>query len=279
MSAGRTGLLVLLVGMLQPLLPAAKDLCEECVPTDKGVYMVTRLWTIDSPDLTDMDVIGEFQSGFAPVVTALPGFLEYGSAQTGNESTVFFWNMFDSEENAAAAQAAAVDFVKGSDLLKDDAIVPYYFTEMEVANYISNTDCPNESNKGKYLSTRLFAGDPLTVEYIHDRVTITNQEQGFSNMTGFESYLGAVSSDGTQRLFANVFDTEEQGEDANAQGKASAQNSVAAETFGSIVFDYICADHGENAPEGSAGGDSVAATFSVAAAAFVSATVFAASIL
>ena len=97
----------------------------------------------------------------------------------------------------------------------------------------------------------------MSVEDVHERVIDVNRDEGFTDMEGFRSYLGAVSYDGKQRFFSNVFDTQEQAEEATAKGKSHATNSTAtnavlASTHGSITFDYVCADR----PDGGDGGDS-----------------------
>jgi hypothetical protein len=54
---------------------------------DDDMYPVARLRTIVDPNTTsDMDVVNEFHSGFAPCQR----FVQYAAAQTGNTSTVFF---------------------------------------------------------------------------------------------------------------------------------------------------------------------------------------------
>lgn len=45
-------------------------------------------------------MIEEFETGFGPIVTSLTGFIQYTAAQTGNTSTVFFMNIFDTQANA-----------------------------------------------------------------------------------------------------------------------------------------------------------------------------------
>ena len=55
-------------------------------------HLGTYLWTIVSTEWSDQDVIQEFQQGFAPIVTALPGFQRYTAATTGNTTTVFFYD-------------------------------------------------------------------------------------------------------------------------------------------------------------------------------------------
>ena len=64
----------------------ASSTCGDCQPSDG--YLVTRLWNI-MPGTTAQEVIDEFNSGFAPVVTKMDGFYRYTAALTGNSTTVF----------------------------------------------------------------------------------------------------------------------------------------------------------------------------------------------
>jgi hypothetical protein len=80
----------------------------ECECKDVGEsFLVTRLWNIVSPNWDDQAVIAEFNTGFAPVVSKMPGFQEYLSSTTNLKDTVFFMNIFESEELAKAAQDGA----------------------------------------------------------------------------------------------------------------------------------------------------------------------------
>jgi hypothetical protein len=132
--------------MVMDIIDSTKTTCGECLPVGESfgdMYLVTRLWTIVDPNTTyDMDIINEFNIGFAPIVTSMPGFVRYLAAQNGNTSTVSFENLFDSKENADAAQQAAKDFVLTNDILKDGAIIPYYLTQDVVAYADTNgVDC------------------------------------------------------------------------------------------------------------------------------------------
>lgn len=110
-------LLLLLTGVLATLTQVdATAMCTgPCVPinsyhrinttdeenNENNAYIVTRLWTINATsELTDLEVIDEFETGFGPIVTSLTGFIQYTAAQTGNTSTVFFMNIFDTQANA-----------------------------------------------------------------------------------------------------------------------------------------------------------------------------------
>lgn len=156
-----------------------------------NVYIVTRLWTINSTDLTDMDVIDEFQKGFAPIATSLSGFIQYTAAQTGNESTVLFTNIFDTKEHAHTAQEAAKNFVGRNDILGNGAIIPYQFNELTVSAYITNNQCKKESYEGNFLSTRLYdSEESLSVEKVHNVTIEASETIGYPSMTGFLSYLG-----------------------------------------------------------------------------------------
>jgi len=231
--------------------------CGQCLPIGPlmnafdGLYLVTRLWTITDPTTTsDLDVIQEFATGFASILQAMPGFIQYTAAQTGNSSTVFFQNLFDTEAHASAAQQAATDFVSTNAVLQDGAILPYYFTEDVIAYDDTNgVDCVNTSNEGKYLGTRLYeraAGDVdanVTTAEFTSMVTSSNTTKAILNIPGIVNFMASVSNDETQVFLSNVFDTEEGALDANEVGSQAAASSTMTElavTSGKIAFDYLC---------------------------------------
>eukprot|EP01084_Bolivina_argentea_P172909 299492_1 len=223
---------------------------EECDCKAVGdSFIVTRLWNI-LPDsgLTAQNVIDEFESGFAPKVTKLAGFEEYTSAFTGDSSTVFFMNIFETQQQAAAAQAAAVTFVQESSVL-NGKITPNQFNEANMDFFFSKDKCVEHSIKGKYLSTRLWKmtqGATLTPQDVVDEF-----ESGFApeiqKADGFLEYGGAVV-DASETFFYNVFDTATQAAAANtaaatfkAGGVLSDQIEKVVFTQGLIGFDYTCA--------------------------------------
>jgi hypothetical protein len=239
-------------------IESTKTKCGECLPVGGGepfddMYLVTRLWTIVDPNATsDMDIINEFNSGFAPIVTSMPGFIQYTAAQTGNTSTVFFKNLFDSQEHAHSAQEAAKDFVSTNDILMDGAIIPYHFTEDVVAYDNTNgVDCVNTSNRNKFLATRLY--ESLDVTWTKDTlgalVYNNSMSSTISAQSGFVNHIASVSveDDGKFLFFSDVFDSEDGAINANIMGlnAASANQDanpieILAVTMGQIAFDYIC---------------------------------------
>lgn len=211
-------------------------------------YMVTRLWDIISDEWTDRMVIDEFNRGFSPIVTNLPGFLVYTSAVTGNASTAFFMNIFESEETAHAAQEGAATFVKEGAL--NGAITPNQFTETHLSFHITADNCVQDSIAGKYLSTRLwkltpdsnFTIDGVSLEFEAHYKPIIQQEPGFLE------YGGATVTGTDYIFFFNVFDTPEGAAAANAgattfmkEGKLMGNIEKVVFTAGTIGFDYSCA--------------------------------------
>jgi len=278
-------LLLLLTGVLATLTQVdATAMCTgPCVPinsyhrinttdeenNENNAYIVTRLWTINATsELTDLEVIDEFETGFGPIVTSLTGFIQYTAAQTGNTSTVFFMNIFDTQANAHVAQEAAKNFVGRNAKLGNDAIIPNQFHELTVAAYITppqddpgNNDssdpatCKQDSYAGKFLSTRLYESvESLSVETTQNLTLEANAEGSVSTQPGFFSYLGSDTEDadasnsegGYIQFFYTVFETDEQSENATQTGTSSASNSSGGtftqieSTSGRIIFDLIC---------------------------------------
>ena len=108
--------------LVQLITTSANEYCGLCLPTGppyEDTYLVTRLWSIQSSSWSDLDVIEEFNKGFAPIVTNMPGFIQYTAAVNDyNSSTVYFSNVFSSQDLAHNAQLAAQEFVTAG-ALKD----------------------------------------------------------------------------------------------------------------------------------------------------------------
>ena len=137
-------------------------------PPYEDTYLVNRLWSIQSSSWSDLDVIEEFNKGFAPIVTNMKGFIQYTAAQNNyNSSTVYFSNVFESQELAHEAQLAAQEFVADGAL--KDVIVPYYFTESKIAFDIATDECVDTSHSGMYLNTRLYKVISINGELCADR--------------------------------------------------------------------------------------------------------------
>ena len=234
--------------------------CQPLGPPNAESYLVTRLWNIVSSNWTDQDVIDEFNDGFAPLVTSLDGFQRYTAAATGNSSTVFFMNAFDSQDHAHAAQEAAKTFVAEGRL--NGVITPNLFTEDRVAFSFAAEECVTEPDVGKYLATRVYKpGNPANVTLEGLSAAGASVSESFSNLMGFTSYGGSVSVPGHDQVFLfNIFDNEASALAANEIGldnlaKADDPNNedtppgtLRAETQGKIAFDYLCA--AGNAPVG-----------------------------
>jgi hypothetical protein len=135
---------------------SASSTCDcQPFPPDQSSYQSTRLWSIVDPSLSDQDVIKEFNDGFAPVVTYMPGFQRYMASSTGNSSTVFFLNQFHTQEEGHVAQEAAKEFVVQNGVL-NGRIMPNIFTEAEGFFAAPRHTCINSSSKGNYLNARFF---------------------------------------------------------------------------------------------------------------------------
>ena len=80
----KTLITVLLSSFHTSFIAAAACECQPIGPPNSTSYIVTRLWNINqSSNFTDQDVIAEFDDGFAPVVTHMPGFQRYTASTTG----------------------------------------------------------------------------------------------------------------------------------------------------------------------------------------------------
>lgn len=188
-------------------------------PSVQPVLHLTRLWDIVQPESwSDQDVIDEFNAGFAPLVTSLGGFQRYTAATTGNSSTVFFMNAFDSAEHAVAAQTAAQDFVENGAL--NGAISPNQFTEDEAIYGFPDEGaaCITEPSVGQFLSTRLFRS--VTTEQLVVAGGSFNSK--VKDLDGYITYVGTLSLDKDVTFVYNIYDSEESADTANSMGSANA---------------------------------------------------------
>ena len=230
-------------------------------------YLVTRLWDIVG-NISPRGVINEFDDGFAPEVTGMDGFQAYVSATTGDERTVFFMNIFDTEEQAAVAQQGAQLFM-GTGVLTG-LIEPNEFTQDELSFHIKKDDCIADSNKGRILSTRLWRMAPGAT--ITPQDVVDTFEAGYgplvSTKPGFREYGGAIVLE-KEFAFFNVFDTEETATTANAGAAVFAESNSVLKgqiekvvfTEGPIGFDYTCATgFGDETPNPTGGAQTVAPT-------------------
>jgi len=231
---------------------ASGESCGLCLPTGppyEDTFLITRLWSIQSSSWSDLDVIEEFNEGFAPIVTNMPGFIQYTAAVNNyNSSTVYFSNVFESQELAHNAQLAAQEFVANGAL--KDVIVPYYFTESTVAFDIAADECVNTSHSGMYLNTRLYKVISVNNELTADalRNDTAPLASAFAKQPGFVNYVGTITEDKEYLFFSNVFDDLSSAQTANNMGVSSANNTdegdsaLLAATEGKIIFDYICTE-------------------------------------
>ncbi|KAL7457580.1 hypothetical protein ACHAWC_010616 [Mediolabrus comicus] len=239
--------------------------CQPLGPPNES-YLVTRLWNIaPSSNFTPIDVINEFDNGFAPLVTSMPGFQRYTASYTGNESTVFFMNSFDTAEHARYAQVAAKDFVENGTL--NGVITPNIFTEDKVlVGFVDTNDeaCITQSSKGQYLTTRVLqhAEDYIPPENQTDYFALMNDI--ISTVPGYVNYVLSTSSLEDEVPIVDFrYDIYEKKEDHDAasdkilpyimNGTFNAVVSLdilVAMNGGEIVFDYLCTEEGRYLPPG-----------------------------
>ena len=213
-------------------------------------HLGTYLWTIVSTEWSDQDVIQEFQQGFAPIVTALPGFQRYTAATTGNITTVFFMTAFETAEQAMAAQAAVDIFVDTNQELKA-AIKPWHFTQDHVVTgFPAGASCITEGSVGKFLATRLY--EWTTPKNLTDDLIVsgTHFNDEIKGLEGYITYVGTLSEPDNRYTFVyNMYETEAVSIQANTMGQTNAHtntvevppNTLLVSTQGEIQFDYLCA--------------------------------------
>lgn len=244
--------------------------CQPLGPPNES-YLVTRLWNIaPSSNFTPIDVINEFDNGFAPLVTSMPGFQRYTASYTGNESTVFFMNSFDTAVHARYAQVAAKEFVANGTL--NGVITTNIFTEDKVlVGFVDTNDdqCITKSSKGQYLNTRV-------IQHAEDYIPPENQTDYFalmndiiSNVPGYVNLVMSTSSlENEVPIIDFRYDIHETKEDHDVSsdkilpyimnGTFNAVVSLdrlVAMNGGEIVFDYLCTDEGRYLPPGDVAGE------------------------
>ena len=90
-----------------------------------GRYLSVRYWELlPGATYSTEDVLNAFKEGFAPQVITFPGFREYaGISLTGDSNHVLFYNVFDTLEEATAANTAAKSFVASGPLASQIQLV------------------------------------------------------------------------------------------------------------------------------------------------------------
>jgi len=118
---------------------------EKCTQQNNaGGAIASRLWKIVGK-VSAQDVADAFRDGFAGTVTSAPGFLVYGASLVSKNAPtdpdlVFFFNVFDTPQQAAAANAKAQAFVDGSILLKGQ-IEPFEFNSGGIIQFDFGPEC------------------------------------------------------------------------------------------------------------------------------------------
>lgn len=107
-----------------------------------GGALATRLWKSKDKSVTSQDIVDEFRKGFRPVITQQQGFQMYTGVVVDKE-TAFFMNAFDSEEEAAVANAAAANFIADGPLAGRIALVLSNTDSITFDYFMAN------GNKGK----------------------------------------------------------------------------------------------------------------------------------
>lgn len=219
-------------------------------PPKHSSYQVTTLWNIVDPStMSNQDVINEFNNGFAPLVTNMPGFQRYTSSFTGGNNstnTVFFLNQFDTQEQAHAAQEAAKEFVANNPMLNNGTITPNIFTEIQVIYGAAADSCVTSSSKGDYLAVRFYNfddPDSLNTTMVY---TISDNfyETTLKDSEGFVAYSNAAEVGVKENAVWDIFTTEEQAIQSNEDASKLVLPdwvSRAGSAAGMIVFDYTCA--------------------------------------
>lgn len=90
-------------------------ICTSEVASATGDFLSIRTWTPKRQG-SAQDVIDLFQAGFARKIQTFKGFKMYLGAKvvsTNGKELAFFLNIFETEEQAMAANAAAADFANG----------------------------------------------------------------------------------------------------------------------------------------------------------------------
>ena len=183
----------------------------------------------------------------------MDGFYRYTAATTGNASTVFFMNIFDTQEHAKAAQEAAKEFVDEGRLTGN--ISPNQFTEDEIIAYFNSEECVKTDSNGLYLATRLNAQPPNLYSPGNLTQDMQTANEQFEEINGYRSFVGSQGIDSPESFFFNIYDTEDGAQASNDfLLKANADdNNVQGEiypTVGQIKFDYLCAAGNAPAAEG-----------------------------
>jgi hypothetical protein len=192
--------------------PAAELPCKN----HTGAYFISRLWSLrPNATFTSADVINDFKTNFGPTVSSMPGFIEYvGSTVNGNSSLTFFFNVFADQTTGLAAQAAATNFFRTSDLAGQ--IMPVRFETGKYDFHIRAADDCNADSTGLFLSYRLYQMRPnatitpagLTNSFLQGFAPTIRQQPGFKEYGAIELSDGLV-------FFYNIFSTAEEATTAN----------------------------------------------------------------
>jgi len=209
-----------------------------CVCQPSSGFVFTRLWEIIG-NFTDLDVMLEFNSGFAPFVTSLKGFQRYTAAKTGNSSTVLFMTQFDTEEHALLAQQVEMSFVSGSRLNGEIAVKEV--TGDNLVFHFEEGDCVTTSSVGSYLDTSLYNKFFLTPDIKNSTLNVTDERAGTLAVELLLLYEIPETSEWAEEVEFVVASN-----DTVTVVQDMPENVLVSTTSGEIMFDYLCAAGGDD---------------------------------
>lgn len=221
--------------------------CEE----HSHLAIVTRLWTlVEDANMTTQQVSDEFERGFAPQVVVLPGFRQYlGSPLLTDTELVFFFNVFETREEALTAQNMAAAFK--ADGVLNDQIEPVQFEEGVYSFLYTSNNCGGLGSQ--YLVTRLWR---LTNDSTITQADVADEfESGYApdvtSRAGFLAYGGVLLDSAELIFFYNVFTTQQGAAEANAGaadfvagGILNGQIEKVQFEEGYIDFHFVCEQGG-----------------------------------
>jgi len=203
-----------------------------------GKEIITRHWLLrPNATFTTAQVVTEFQTGFGPTVSALTGFREYVGTAV-NATTNFFFNVFDTLQQASSAQTSAASFVANG-ALAAQIQQHRFFQGTYVFHIVAQSSCAS-SNQNYYLATRLWV---LQANATYTTAQVATEFQNnfgpnISSQAGFREYAGltVASPFGNHIFFYNVFSTLAQSQSANSLAASFVANGVLNDQIERVEF-------------------------------------------